>query len=164
MAGIRQLRADSRKLIAVICTFSSTRITTSSAGASTRSCCRGPSSSPASSQSGPKAFQKASSLPAARSSSRGSIDRCRCSRCQALDKNFPGGGQNTIVQVYGDPSQNQVMVRVPTIGAESGQSLSTIANQVDEALKKGGIGTPERVGTEIVGPTVGAELKRRGIR
>src|SRR5438445_3316583 len=82
---------------------------------------------------------------------------------QALDKNFPGGGQNTIVQVYGDPSQNQVMVRVPTIGAESGQSLSTIANQVDEALKKGGIGTPERVGTEIVGPTVGAELKSRGI-
>ena len=102
-------------------------------------------------------------MPAARSSSRGSIDRCRCSRCQALDKNFPGGGQNTIVQVYGDPSQNQVMVRVPTIGAESGQSLSTIANQVDEALKKGGIGTPERVGTEIVGPTVGAELKSRGI-
>ncbi|PYQ77784.1 MAG: hypothetical protein DMG03_29715, partial [Acidobacteria bacterium] len=82
---------------------------------------------------------------------------------QALDKNFPGGGQNTIVQVYGDPSQNQVMVRVPTIGAESGQSLSTIASQVDEALKKGGIGTPERVGTEIVGPTVGAELKSRGI-
>src|SRR5947209_9305460 len=82
---------------------------------------------------------------------------------QALDKNFPGGGQNTIVQVYGDPSQNQVMVRVPTIGAESGQSLSTVANQVDEALKKGGIGTPERVGTEIVGPTVGAELKSRGI-
>src|SRR5262249_32282834 len=82
---------------------------------------------------------------------------------QALDKNFPGGGQNTIVQAYGDPSQNQVMVRVPTIGAESGQSLSTVANQVDDALKKGGIGTPTRVGTEIVGPTVGAELKSRGL-
>src|SRR3954469_6796703 len=38
----------------------------------------------------------------------------------ALDKNFPGGGQNTVVQEYGDPTQHQVLVRVPSSGGESG--------------------------------------------
>jgi preprotein translocase subunit SecF len=80
----------------------------------------------------------------------------------ALDRNFPGGGQNTVVQAYGDPSQHQVMIRVPTIGAESGTALSTAAQQVDDALKKAGINAT-RAGTEIVGPTVGAELTNRAI-
>ncbi len=82
---------------------------------------------------------------------------------QALDKNFPQGGSNLIVQAYGDPSQNQVMIRVPTIGAESGTELSAVAQQVDDALKKGGIGNPTRVGTEIVGPTVGGELTNKAL-
>ena len=43
----------------------------------------------------------------------------------ALDSNFPGGGQNAIVQPYGDPAQRQVMIRVPQVGAEAGRSLST---------------------------------------
>ncbi|HMD37616.1 MAG TPA: hypothetical protein VKH42_21720, partial [Vicinamibacterales bacterium] len=30
---------------------------------------------------------------------------------QALDANFPGGGQNVIVQAYGDPTLKQVLVR-----------------------------------------------------
>jgi preprotein translocase subunit SecF len=82
---------------------------------------------------------------------------------QALDRNFPQGGSNLIVQAYGDPSQNQVMIRVPTIGAESGTELSAVAQQVDDALKKGGIGNPARVGTEIVGPTVGGELTSKAL-
>jgi preprotein translocase subunit SecF len=82
---------------------------------------------------------------------------------QALDKNFPEGGQNTVVQAYGDPSLNQVMIRVPTIGAESGTSLSAVAQQVDDAIKKGGIGNATRAGTEIVGPTVGAELTSKAL-
>src|SRR5262245_55678923 len=82
---------------------------------------------------------------------------------EALDKNFPGGGQNVIVQAYGDPSQNQVMIRVPSIGAEQGQSLSVVAQQANEALKKGNLGNFATISTEIVGPTVGAELTRRGI-
>src|SRR5258706_10357859 len=82
---------------------------------------------------------------------------------QALDKNFPQGGSNLIVQAYGDPSQNQVMIRAPTIGAESGTELSAVAQQVDDALKKGGIGNPTRAGTEIVGPTVGGELTNKAL-
>src|SRR5215510_11981259 len=82
---------------------------------------------------------------------------------EALDKNFPGGGQNVIVQSYGEPSQNQLMIRVPSIGAEQGQSLSVVAQQANEALKKGNLGNFATISTEIVGPTVGAELTRRGI-
>src|SRR5262245_33812559 len=35
----------------------------------------------------------------------------------ALDKGYPGGGQNVIVQSYGDASLNMVLIRVPTVGA-----------------------------------------------
>ena len=82
---------------------------------------------------------------------------------QALDRNLAGVGQNAIVQAYGDPSQHQVMIRVPTIGAESGASLSTIAQQVNDALKKGNVGNFTTVSTEIVGPTVGRELTTKGL-
>jgi preprotein translocase subunit SecF len=82
---------------------------------------------------------------------------------QALDRNFPGGGQSVIVQSYGEPSQNQVMIRIPSIGAEQGQSLSVVGQQANDALRKGNLGNFTTVSTEIVGPTVGAELTRRGI-
>ena len=36
----------------------------------------------------------------------------------ALNQNFPGGGQNAIVQTYGDAALRHVMVRVPQVGAE----------------------------------------------
>ena len=81
----------------------------------------------------------------------------------ALDKYFPGGGQNTVVQAYGAPEQRQVMVRVPQIGAESGASLTGTANQVEDALRKANLAAFSRQGTEIVGPTVGRELTSKGI-
>jgi preprotein translocase subunit SecF len=82
---------------------------------------------------------------------------------QALDRNLPGGGQGAIVQAYGDPSQHQVLIRVPSSGAESGQSLSTVAQQVNDALRKSSLGSFTTVSTEIVGPTVGAELTSKGL-
>ncbi len=81
----------------------------------------------------------------------------------ALDKSFPGGGQNIIVQTYGAPAQHQVMVRVPQVGAESGASLSTTAQAVEAALTQGNIGAFKKIGTEIVGPAVGQELQSKGI-
>ena len=81
----------------------------------------------------------------------------------ALDKSFPGGGQNIIVQTYGAPAQHQVMIRVPQVGAESGASLSTTAQAVETALKQGNVGAFKKVGTEIVGPAVGKELQSKGI-
>jgi preprotein translocase subunit SecF len=82
---------------------------------------------------------------------------------EALDKNFPGGGTNTIVQAYGDPGRNQVMIRVPTVGAESGSALGTEAEKVESALKQGNVGGFKRGGAQIVGPAVGAELTSKGL-
>src|SRR6201993_25595 len=68
---------------------------------------------------------------------------------EALDKNFPGGGQNATVQLYDNPALHQGMVRVPTIGAESATSLSSIATQVNDAIKQANIGNFTTPGTEI---------------
>ena len=62
----------------------------------------------------------------------------------ALDKTF----RDAIIQSYGDASLKAVMVRVPTVGAESGTSLSTTAQAVEDALKAAGLGTPKRIGAE----------------
>jgi preprotein translocase subunit SecF len=86
-----------------------------------------------------------------------SVDQVRA----ALDKTFPGG--DTVVQSYGDAAQHQLMVRVPTAGAESGASLSATSDEIKAALTKAGLGNFQIVGSQIVGPTVGTELKRAGI-
>jgi preprotein translocase subunit SecF len=81
----------------------------------------------------------------------------------ALDKSFPGGAQNLVVQAYGDASQHQAMIRVPHVGAESGMSLSNTKQQVLDALKQGNVGNFTPQATEIVGPAVGQELRTRGL-
>ncbi len=80
----------------------------------------------------------------------------------ALNKNYPGGGQDAVVQAYGDPSPRQVMVRVPQVGAEQGGALSAAAQNVEAALRKSNLGI-KVVGTEIVGPSVGERLTQKGI-
>jgi preprotein translocase subunit SecF len=81
----------------------------------------------------------------------------------ALDRNYPGGGQNAVVQSYGDPALRQVMIRVAQVGAESGASLSVTAAQVEDALRKGSLGAFNRQGAEIVSATVGRELETKGL-
>jgi preprotein translocase subunit SecF len=81
----------------------------------------------------------------------------------ALGANYPGGGQDAIVQVYGNPGDRQIMVRVPDVGEESGQNLSAGAQAVEQALRKSNLGNFTVVGTEIVGPAVGEELTEKGL-
>jgi len=81
----------------------------------------------------------------------------------ALDANFPGGGQNVVVQSYGLPTDRKVLVRVPSSVTEAGQSLTNTKDSVVGALEKGKVGGFRVAGTEIVGPTVGAELTSKGI-
>jgi preprotein translocase subunit SecF len=81
----------------------------------------------------------------------------------ALDRNYSAGGQNSVVQAYGDPAQRQVMIRVPQVGAESGASLSTTAGLVEDALRKGNLGSFTRQGAEIVSATVGRDLETKGL-
>jgi preprotein translocase subunit SecF len=78
----------------------------------------------------------------------------------ALDRSFQGG--DTVVQSYGDASQNQVMMRVPQVGAEQGGALSSMQTQIESALKQGNMPAFKVVGSEIVGPVVGQELRTRG--
>src|SRR5262249_45940652 len=82
---------------------------------------------------------------------------------KALDQYYPGGGQNTIINNYGDPGQRQIMIRVPTVGAERGAALSVESQKVQDALKKANVGGFSVIGPAIVGPAVGQELRRRGL-
>jgi preprotein translocase subunit SecF len=81
----------------------------------------------------------------------------------AIDRGFPGGGAEAVINTYGDPSVHQVMIRVPTVGAEAGTALSTTARQVETALQQANIGSFKVVGTEIVGPAVGQELRSKAL-
>jgi preprotein translocase subunit SecF len=81
----------------------------------------------------------------------------------ALDKSFPGGGENVIVQTFGDPALRQVMVRVPHVGGEQGTQLSQTKQQVLDALSKGSVGAFKESGTQIVGPAVGQELRSKAL-
>lgn len=81
----------------------------------------------------------------------------------AIDKGFPGGGSQAVINTYGDPAQHQVMIRVPTVGAESGTALSSTAEQVEGALKRAKVADFTRLGTEIVGSSVGEELRSRAL-
>jgi undecaprenyl-diphosphatase UppP len=81
----------------------------------------------------------------------------------AIDKGFPGGGAEAVINAFGDPALHQVMIRVPTVGAESGTALTSTADQVETALKQANLGGFTRVGTEIVGPAVGKELRSKAL-
>jgi preprotein translocase subunit SecF len=88
-----------------------------------------------------------------------SIDAVR----EALNRNFPGGGADAVVQSYGDPARKQVLIRVPSVGAAQGNALVSQADAVEGALKKGNLGNLRIAGTEIVRPSVGQELTQKGL-
>jgi preprotein translocase subunit SecF len=69
-----------------------------------------------------------------------------------------------VVQQYGDPSLNEVLVRLPqTTDSEQGFQLEEGAKQVVDAVRAANIGSFEVLSTEVVGPVIGAELQRKGI-
>ena len=81
----------------------------------------------------------------------------------ALNKHYQFGGQDAIVQSYGTAGSRQVMVRVPQVGAEKGADLSTISGAIEAALKmEPGLGGFSIESRQIVGPSVGEELARKG--
>jgi preprotein translocase subunit SecF len=71
--------------------------------------------------------------------------------------------QDAIVQPYGPPENRELMLRVAQTGEERGGNLSQAAEAVVDALTKANLGKFEVIGTEIVGPVVGDQLKRQGI-
>ncbi|HSC29503.1 MAG TPA: protein translocase subunit SecF [Vicinamibacterales bacterium] len=72
------------------------------------------------------------------------------------------GGANAIVQQYGQAAAREVMIRMSEVGAEAGGELSRTADAVADALGKSDLGSFKVVGTEIIGPIVGEQLKQQG--
>jgi len=69
-----------------------------------------------------------------------------------------------VVQSYGQPEDNEVLIRLPQIQREEeGANLEDDAEAVFAALRAAGLPEFEVVGTEIVGPVIGAELQRKGV-
>jgi len=73
---------------------------------------------------------------------------------------FPG---DEVVQQYDRPETRQVLIRLQQTGGEQGTSLEKTSQGVEEALKKAGLPNFQMVGRDLVGPTVGADLQKRGI-
>jgi preprotein translocase subunit SecF len=68
------------------------------------------------------------------------------------------------VQQYGDPGSHQLLIRLPqTQQTEQGANLSADVPNVEQLLKSAGLPAFQIEGTEIVGPTVGAALRRQAI-
>jgi preprotein translocase subunit SecF len=68
-----------------------------------------------------------------------------------------------VVQQYGDPSANEILIRLPQAGEERGASLEEGAKAIVAALERSGLGKFEVRSTEIVGPVIGHDLQRKGI-
>jgi preprotein translocase subunit SecF len=80
----------------------------------------------------------------------------------AITSGVPGGG-DAVVQDYGPSGSGSVLIRVRRTGHETGGELSREAEAVMAALKKSTLGGFTVIGTEIVGPVVGEQLRRQGI-
>ena len=69
-----------------------------------------------------------------------------------------------VVQQYGAASANEIMIRLPQVtGVEQGFALEQGARDIQGALDKAGLPKYEIIGREFVGPTVGADLQRKGV-
>ena len=68
-----------------------------------------------------------------------------------------------VVQQYGDPEINEVLIRLPQIGEEDGASLEQGASAVIEALDAAALGNFVVQSTDLVGPVIGRDLQQKGI-
>jgi len=72
-------------------------------------------------------------------------------------------GEKT-VQRYGDAAANQVLIRLPQVlDVQEGQTLDDASNAVLDLVRQADVGAfePDRIG--IVGPVIGADLRRKGV-
>jgi preprotein translocase subunit SecF len=72
-------------------------------------------------------------------------------------------GGDAVVLEYGPRANNDIMIRVKRTGSEVGADLSREADKVVATLKQANLGTFTVVGTDIVGPVVGEQLRKQGL-
>jgi preprotein translocase subunit SecF len=69
-----------------------------------------------------------------------------------------------VVQRYGDPGSNQILIRMPQITDEAqGAALEQRAAAIVDGLRKANTGSFDVLSTDTVGPIIGEDLQRRGI-
>ena len=69
-----------------------------------------------------------------------------------------------IVQRYGTPADNSLLVRMPMVqGMEEGATLDQGVRAINDALGKASVGKFTVVSTEVVGPVIGKDLQLKGI-
>ena len=76
-------------------------------------------------------------------------------------RNLLGG--DAVVQEYGPRANNDTLIRVKRTGSEVGADLSREADKVVATLQQANLGSFKVVGTDIVGPVVGEQLRKQGL-
>jgi preprotein translocase subunit SecF len=71
-------------------------------------------------------------------------------------------GEN-VIQSYGDPANNEILIRVPQLVEEQGAALEQNARAIVDSITKANLGKFEVRSQDIVGPVIGADLQRKGI-
>ena len=69
-----------------------------------------------------------------------------------------------VVQQFGAASAREILVRLPqTVEREEGSLLDRDVRTATEALRQANLGKFEVIGTDVVGPVIGAQLQRKGL-
>jgi preprotein translocase subunit SecF len=83
---------------------------------------------------------------------------------EVVRRALSGLGGEVAVQKYGAANQNQIMVRLPILqGTEQGANLDADASRVQAALKAANVGEFTPISRDLIGPTIGRDLRRKGI-
>jgi len=85
-----------------------------------------------------------------------SVDQVRAALAASMS------GEN-VIQSYGEPSNNEVLIRLPQLVKEEGAALEGNAKAIVAAITQANLGKFEVRSQEIVGPVIGADLQRKGI-
>ena len=71
---------------------------------------------------------------------------------------------DAVVQRFSSESGNAILIRLPLeAGPEQADTLGEVSNRVEASLKGAGLQIREVISRELVGPTIGADLKRKGV-
>ena len=69
-----------------------------------------------------------------------------------------------VVQQFGPASAREILVRLPqTVEREEGSLLDRDVRTATEALRQANLGKFDVIGTDVVGPVIGAQLQRKGL-
>jgi len=82
---------------------------------------------------------------------------------QVLSALAAGMSGENVIQSYGDPANNEILIRVPQMVTEEGAALEQNARAIVDSITKANLGKFEVRSQEIVGPVIGADLQRKGI-